>query len=183
MGCLGLSRLKNSRKLDTSGFGVTGSPRTRLGVTSGSLGSRKLGSESLRAQENLRKLGSKSPQCRDPTRRDPTSPDALRHCIVLLSARPFHYQLQTCQTSSRCARTSGLTKHAQACVSELFGRPARPELGSGSLRSHLSRENSVRGHFGVTSGSLGSRNLGSKSLRGRENLRKLGSKSSQSREN
>ena len=74
--------------------------------------------------------------------------------------------------------------------SELFGPPARPELGSGSLRSHLSRENSVRGqfgvtsgslrghfgvtglaqnsargHFGATSGSLGSRKLGSGSLR------------------
>ena len=50
---------------------------------------------------------------------------------------------------------------------------------------HLARENSVRGHFevtwlektriGVTSRSLDSRKLGSKSLRGRGNSRKLGS--------
>jgi len=50
----------------------------------------------------------------------------------------------------------GLTKHAQACVSELFGRPARPELGSGSPRTRLR----------VTSESLVSRRLGSGSFRG-----------------
>ena len=56
---------------------------------------------------------------------------------------------------------SGSQNLDRRVFSELFGRPARPELGSESLRSHLSRENSGRGHFGFTSGSLGSRNLGS----------------------
>ena len=60
------------------------------------------------------------------------------------------------------------------------GSPARPELGSGSLRGHRTRpelgSGSLRGHFGVTwlektrlgvtSKPLGSRKLGSGSLRG-----------------
>ena len=75
-----------------------------------------------------------------------------------------------------------------------FSEPLKPRKHCAGVRfRHLARETSARGHFevtwpekprlGVTSRSLGSRKLGSKSLRGRENSRKLASKSLRGREN
>ena len=85
--------------------------------------------------------------------------------------------------SSRSSRSfrgfQNIENVAQACVSELFGRPARPELGSGSLRSHLSRENLVRGHFrghfGVTWVAQNSAWVTSGSIRGHRTRPELGS--------
>ena len=82
----------------------------------------------------------------------------------------------------------GPSRNSKTLHKRAFSALASRNLGSGSLRGHLARENSARGHFeatwlekprlgvvrlGVTSRPLGSRKLGSGSLRGhlaRENL-------------
>jgi len=154
--------------------GPPGSPRPRLGVTSGSL--RGHFAVTGPAQNSARDhVGATSGSPGSPRTRVGVTSGSLRDHLARENSARGHFGV------------TWLKKTRLGVTSRSLGSG---KLGSKSLRSHSARENlarshfgaaslgsgSLRGHFGitwlektrleVTSGSLGSRKLGSESLRG-----------------
>ena len=148
--------------------GPPGSPRPRLGVTSGSL--RGHFAVTGPAQNSARDhVGATSGSPGSPRTRVGVTSGSLRDHLARENSARGHFGV------------TWLKKTRLGVTSRSLGSG---KLGSKSLRSHSARENLARSHFGaasryhfkVTSKSLGSRRLESRSLRSFEAMKKKNEK-------